>query len=472
MNQRMKKLLTKSGIMLAISGLSFSNLYAETKEQDTRICSEWAEDELHDAMNYGISQIEWYEEYMGEYITKERLSQLCELLSKKLGAIPEVKAKSNLDIKTLAKDEPTKKEVLELMHNILISYEYNCELNFNKDDLKQSMKALEVVKTMDKGIDEKCTTEQAIIMAERIVESMYDLCDADSKGLLWKVQNNGNTVYMLGSIHLANTSIYPMNNKILEAYELSDEVYTEIVYPDEVTEETKNLGKYTDGTTIKDHLSPDYYEKLTKVLKEYDKTPEDFGNDKDWSIMMDLEYLEFENIESEDISRQDVQGIDNYFITDAMRTGKPVKGLEDYYEHFACFDEYMSQESKTFLLKNSIDLMLSQQNLDGAKEEELQNSGEVMLANWKKGDAKALDTPQVPTFVSVLLGKDGWRATKEMQKLVVDDRDEIMAVKIDELLKDSEGKTYFVIAGAAHFVSDTGVITRLEDRGYNIERVE
>ena len=116
--------------------------------------------------------------------------------------------------------------------------------------------------------------------------------------------------------------------------------------------------------------------------------------------------------------------------------------------------------------------MLSEQNLDNNQIESRKDGGEILLASWRAGEAEALDTSPVPTAVSVLLGKDAWRATKEKQKLVFDDRDEIMAVKVDELLKDREAKTYFVIAGAGHFVSDTGVLIRLEERGYKVERIQ
>ncbi len=35
-----------------------------------------------------------------------------------------------------------------------------------------------------------------------------------------------------------------------------------------------------------------------------------------------------------------------------------------------------------------------------------------------------------------------------------------------------EGKTYFTIAGLAHFTPDTGVLTRLEEKSYKIERIK
>jgi len=43
----------------------------------------------------------------------------------------------------------------------------------------------------------------------------------EQKSFLWKVQSRGNTVYLLGSIHLLRKEIYPLHRKIEEAFDRS-----------------------------------------------------------------------------------------------------------------------------------------------------------------------------------------------------------------------------------------------------------
>ena len=48
-------------------------------------------------------------------------------------------------------------------------------------------------------------------MAERLVLAVYDLCDAGSRGLLWKATNGDNTLYLLGTIHVDRSNVYPLH---------------------------------------------------------------------------------------------------------------------------------------------------------------------------------------------------------------------------------------------------------------------
>ena len=60
-------------------------------------------------------------------------------------------------------------------------------------------------------LDKVCTTEEAVILAARLIEDTYNLLDAGSKGFAWKVEHNGNIIYFLGSIHIGNSQLYPIS---------------------------------------------------------------------------------------------------------------------------------------------------------------------------------------------------------------------------------------------------------------------
>ena len=46
-------------------------------------------------------------------------------------------------------------------------------------------------------------------MAERLILALYDANDAGSRGLLWKAVNGDNTLYLLGTIHMDRSNVYP-----------------------------------------------------------------------------------------------------------------------------------------------------------------------------------------------------------------------------------------------------------------------
>ncbi|HBS46997.1 MAG TPA: polysaccharide biosynthesis protein GumN, partial [Paenibacillus sp.] len=50
--------------------------------------------------------------------------------------------------------------------------------------------------------------------AQRTITFVANNKATGSTGFLWKVENNGNTVYLLGSIHVANDKMYPLRPEI------------------------------------------------------------------------------------------------------------------------------------------------------------------------------------------------------------------------------------------------------------------
>ncbi|WP_279512775.1 TraB/GumN family protein [Aureibacillus halotolerans] len=52
-----------------------------------------------------------------------------------------------------------------------------------------------------------------------------------------------------------------------------------------------------------------------------------------------------------------------------------------------------------------------------------------------------------------------------------DTRNINMANKLDEILQNDSGQTYFVMVGAAHVVVQPSIPSGLEEKGYEVERV-
>ncbi|UKS27336.1 TraB/GumN family protein [Paenibacillus sp. HWE-109] len=51
---------------------------------------------------------------------------------------------------------------------------------------------------------------------------------SESRGFLWKVENKGNTVYLLGSIHYVLEGMYPLRREIEKAFQAADYLGVEL----------------------------------------------------------------------------------------------------------------------------------------------------------------------------------------------------------------------------------------------------
>ena len=60
-----------------------------------------------------------------------------------------------------------------------------------------------------------------------------------AKGVFYKAEANGNTVYMLGSIHVGDSTMYPIDSDIIDAYNSSSELFVEA----DITNAEKVLAK-------------------------------------------------------------------------------------------------------------------------------------------------------------------------------------------------------------------------------------
>ena len=77
--------------------------------------------------------------------------------------------------------------------------------------------------------------------------------------LFWTYEKDGQKGYLMGSVHFANESFYPLDEQILAAYDHSSvlvvEVDEETVSEDERQRLIAKHGFYANNKTIKDQLS-------------------------------------------------------------------------------------------------------------------------------------------------------------------------------------------------------------------------
>lgn len=70
------------------------------------------------------------------------------------------------------------------------------------------------------------------------------------------------------------------------------------------------------------------------------------------------------------------------------------------------------------------------------------------------------------------LSKKALELNREYSKIIIDDRNKNMTDKIEQYLNGKDNKTYFVIAGCAHYIGDKGIINELKDKGYEVVQIK
>jgi len=269
-----------------------------------------------------------------------------------------------------------------------------------------------------------------------------------SKGFLWKVENNGNTVYMLGTIHTVDNSIYPLRPEIENAFNAADYLGVEIdftkIVPDELTKLITDVSTYKDGTLLKDHISAETYNKVTAFLKENGLPENSFDNIKAWYAQQQMG-----TILSAKQNLNEGMGIDMYFMGKAIKEKKPIIGLETFESQYDVFNKFSDSLQEKLLLQfldpNSLPSSATEMSMDD------------ILKVWKTGDEKNL-----VKFVDALRWDDDY--FKGMQT----DRNLAMAEKIKGYLNSDKKETYMIALGASHFAGDSGLVTMLEKQGFKV----
>lgn len=431
-------------------------LYADSPTPVPEV-SPWSISTLNDGEKYGIFPLEWY--YDGTFqktITADKFNSLMDDTEAKLDKLGLKKKEASVSFKT--GDVINRETVITSLYKLLANYELPESFEINGVEPIDYMQQKGIVKGSKAGLqlDQPSTVEQATVMASRLVEYTYDMTGSGAKGIMYKVTNDKNTLYMLGSVHLGTSDMYPMHKTVRDAFKASDDLWVELdlINGDNTYFQEKMV--YSDGTTLKEHVSSATYEKLQKVLKKLEIPANAFDNFKPFAVSNSLNsFAYFDN--PADIAFATMSGIDNYFLTSAMLMGKPIHELEGIKLQADLFADVPAEQQEKEL-NALLDVFLTE---SGTKE--IAKYLKQMQLDWVEGDAEGLEKS---------LTVDDQSADNEMNDRLLGERDKNMAKKLAELLEQEGENTSFVVVGAAHYVVDGMVVDLLKEKGYKVEMVQ
>lgn len=474
MKKRLLTLLLMISMLVTV--LSANKAYAKEAEP----ISQWAIDDLVVGDTYNIYPKSWYKKDIQAPITHGQLRILLAGLRQK---ILDTDCVLNYNEQRYSlKNNMTVEEYLKFLYTLISDYEFTSDIGITDNGKALDYMAKYGIFTGKEGessLKDKCTVEQACVIATRLITHIYDALDAASKGFLWEIKSGENTVYLLGSVHMANYEIYPFSNKMLEAFAKADVLGVEIDLLNPVHDVNSLLlqyGVYMDGTTLKDHVSEETYEKTVQVASNFGYTEELLSMFKPWTIFTIFSSLtNTSSGTAEETALASSLGIDIKFLTDAYLTGKPVVELEGYDLQLQMLDSF-SDELAEYLLKGTMDaisdLMTGEVTSGG---NELLN---IILDYWHKGDVEGFMRDIAPIMVAAETpdmneeDKEILPLMEEYYGKIFTERDKGMAKKIDGFLKGEGSTTYFVVVGTGHYISNYSVLDILNDMGYEINQIK
>lgn len=421
------------------------------------ILSPWSVSTLNEGEKYGIFPLAWYEDgTFQQPIPADKFHTLMEGTAKKLDLLGLKKKNPSL---TFATDRViTREMVITSLYKLLANYELPEAFALNGHSPIDYMKTNGLVKGTSTGLelDQPSTVEQATVMASRMVEFAYDKVGGGSEGLMWKVTNGKNTMYLLGSIHMGITEMYPMQQNIREAYEQSDDLWVEA---DIVNGDVAYLSQqmvYTDGSTLKDHVSAGTYDKMQKLLAQLGLPADSFDAYKPFAVTLSLPTMGYIS-EKMDVQLAMLTGVDRYFLTKAMLDDKPIHELEGIKLQADLFANVPAEQQE-----KELNIMLD----SALTEKGMQESAKLlkdMQTEWVEGDLEGL---------TQIMTTHGDFDAGEVNQRLLGERDKNMANKLAEVLEKEGERTSFVVVGAAHFAMKGMVIDQLKAKGYNVQQVK
>lgn len=264
--------------------------------------------------------------------------------------------------------------------------------------------------------------------------------------LMWKATSPTTTVYLVGSIHVGDKRMYPLPKEVESAFAADQVLAVEInlnsVDQAKAMALVQQQGMYGEGDSLSKHISKETAAMLDDFCTKHNVPRQGMERLKPWVVAVTIAALSWQQA-----GEDPTLGIDKHFLDES----KPPQRI----------DELESMESQLSIFASAT---------DGEQEG-------LLLSTLKEGDKikdmiKRLQAAYVsgdPDALQKILDEDSDMGTASLTKKLLDDRNVVMANKVDEYLKGSD--SIFMVVGAAHIIGNKGIVKALQDKGYQVEQV-
>ena len=279
----------------------------------------------------------------------------------------------------------------------------------------------------------------------------------ENKHYLWKVSDENSSIWLLGSIHLADSTLYPFDPVIDSAFAQAEELAVELNMNDE--EVVKEVGAQSvsrgilQEKSLHEVLPPELWKSFDSICVDWNIPVVMFEKMRPWLAAMTLSSYAFVHA-----GLNPEYGIDYVLLDRAAMTGKAIVGLETAEEQIdAIADTTESDSAGIYYMKMTL------REIAG-----IDSMVTNLMNAWKTGNDDLLRRT-----LDEDLGDDDSADDKkfkdEYEQRIYLSRNAKMAESIAKFLSDD--RNVFVVVGVAHLALEKdNVIDALRKRGLKVER--
>jgi len=264
--------------------------------------------------------------------------------------------------------------------------------------------------------------------------------------LMWKATSPVSTLYLVGSIHLGDKSMYPLPSEVESAFAAAKVLVVEInlkkVDPAKTMASVMQYGMYYGDDSLSRHIPRETSDALDSYCAQHNFPRTRVEQLKPWMAAVTVAALAWQ-----DAGEEPSFGIDMHFLNES----KPPQRIE----------EIETSESQLSLFVNATEEeQLSLLSTTLKQGDKIKDIVKRIQAAYLSGD---------PAELKRTMDEQSDTGSKSLTKKLIDDRNFTMAARLEEYLKNKEKA--FVVVGAAHIVGDNGIAQLLRNKGYKVEQV-
>ncbi|BED87796.1 MULTISPECIES: TraB/GumN family protein [unclassified Pseudoalteromonas] len=264
---------------------------------------------------------------------------------------------------------------------------------------------------------------------------------------LFKVEKNGTSSYLFGTVHVGDASMKGLPEKITKAIDQSDQVIVEVdiskLTPLQMQQRSMPFMMLKEGKTLQTELSKQNYNKLKDYFAKKSIDIAMFNGLKPWAVMVTMMQIEFQNA-----GFSDQTGIDKQVLAYAKERNIKIGELETLEQQLQMFDGMA-------LLSNEMIEETFEQLADI-------NTYFIKLVNaWKNGD---MDT--LTAYYNMSFDDSNYGEISE-QVMLVNRNNKWVEQLVPRLINEK----LFIAVGALHLPEQHGLIKQLKDKGFSVTRL-
>ncbi|MCK8108804.1 TraB/GumN family protein [Pseudoalteromonas sp. 2CM41L] len=264
---------------------------------------------------------------------------------------------------------------------------------------------------------------------------------------LFKVEKNGTSSYLFGTVHVGDASMKGLPEKVTKAIDQSEQVVVEVdiskLTPLQMQQRSMPFMMLKDGKTLQTELSKQNYNKLKDYFAKKSIDIAMFNGLKPWAVMVTMMQIEFQNA-----GFSDQTGIDKQVLAYAKKQNITIGELETLEQQLQMFDGMA-------LLSNEMIEETFEQLADI-------NTYFIKLVNaWKNGDMNTLTE-----YYNMSFDESNYGEISEQVMLV--NRNNKW---VEQLVPRLTNEKLFIAVGALHLPEQHGLIKQLTDAGFTITRL-